>query len=107
MLSGKLGVVGSLRLSRTLPRAFARPAAWFAGPAHLRADAGVTILEALATSLILGIGLVGVGSMVTVGVISHRKSVNYTLVAARATQELERVREAGYSSCVARAATRV
>jgi len=58
--------------------------------------AGVTIIEVLAATAILGIGLVGVGSMVTYGVISHRKSVNYTIAAARATQEIERIRDAGY-----------
>ncbi len=59
-------------------------------------QAGVTILEVLAAAAILGIGLVGVGGMVTYGVISHRKSVNYTIAAARATQEIERIRDAGY-----------
>lgn len=58
--------------------------------------AGLTILEVLITTAILGIGLVGVGSLVTYGVVSHEKSVNYTIAAARATTELERVREAGY-----------
>ncbi len=58
--------------------------------------AGVTIIEVLATAVILGIGLVGVGSMVTYATISHKKSVNYTIAAARAAKELERVREAGY-----------
>lgn len=58
------------------------------------------MIEVLVASVILGIGLVGVGSMVTYGVISHRKAVNYTVAAARATQELERVREAGYLGAV-------
>jgi len=53
-------------------------------------------MEVLATAIILAIGLVGVGSMVTYGVISHNKSVNYTIAAERATKELERLREAGY-----------
>ena len=56
----------------------------------------MTIIEVLAATAILGIGLVGVGSMVTYGVVSHRKSVNYTVAAERATQEIERVRDAGY-----------
>jgi len=58
----------------------------------------MTIIEVLAATVILGIGLVGVGSMVTYSVVSHQKSVNYTVAAARATQELERIREAGYLS---------
>ena len=58
--------------------------------------AGVTIIEVLATAIILAIGLVGVGSMVTYGVLSHHKSVNYTIAAERATKEMERIREAGY-----------
>ncbi len=63
---------------------------------HARRSAGVTIIEVLATAIILGVGLVGVGSMVTYGVTSHHKSVNYTIAAERATKELERIREAGY-----------
>jgi prepilin-type N-terminal cleavage/methylation domain-containing protein len=65
-------------------------------PALLSRQSGVTIIEVLAAAAILGIGLVGVGSMVTYGVVSHRKSVNYTIASERATKELERVREAGY-----------
>ena len=58
--------------------------------------AGVTLIEVMAATVITGIGLVGVGSIVTYGVISHRKAVEYTVAAARATKEVERVREAGY-----------
>ncbi len=58
--------------------------------------AGLTIIEVLATAIILGIGLVGVGSMVTYATISHKRAANYTIAAARASKELERVREAGY-----------
>lgn len=61
---------------------------------------GVTIIEVLVASAVLGIGLVGVGSLVTYGVISHRKSVNYTVASARAVKELERVREAGYGAAI-------
>jgi prepilin-type N-terminal cleavage/methylation domain-containing protein len=57
---------------------------------------GFTLLEVLAATLVLGLGLVGVGSMVTYSVVSHEKSVNYTLAAERASAEVERVREAGY-----------
>ncbi len=57
---------------------------------------GVTLIEVLVASVILGIGLVGVGSVVTYGVVSHRKSVNYTVAAERAVREMERIREAGY-----------
>lgn len=60
--------------------------------------AGLTLIEVLAASMILGIGLVGVGSLVTYGVVSHRKSVNYTVAAARTVREIERIREAGYLS---------
>ena len=66
------------------------------GPQRRQRQAGVTIFEILAAAAILGIGLVGVGGMVTYGVISHRKSVNYTIASARATQEIERIRDAGY-----------
>lgn len=68
---------------------------WVA-PRRLGRGAGVTIIEVLATAALLGIGLVGVGAMVTYGVIAHKKSVNYTIAAARASQELERIRQAGY-----------
>ncbi len=69
-------------------------------PNHLRPDSGTTILEVLIAAVILGVGLVGVGSMVTYGVISHEKSVNYTVAADRASQELERIREATYTGGV-------
>jgi len=62
--------------------------------------AGVTIIEVLAAAVILGVGLVGVGSMVTYATISHQKSVNYTVAADRASQELERMREATYTGAV-------
>ena len=62
--------------------------------------AGVTILEVLAAAVILGVGLVGVGSMVTYATVSHQKSVNYTVASDRASQEIERIREAGYVGAV-------
>ena len=62
-----------------------------------RRRAGVTLIEILAATIILGIGLVGVGSLVTYGVVSHRKAVNYTVAEARAVKELERVRDAKYA----------
>jgi len=65
--------------------------------------AGVTIIEVLATAIVLAIGLVGVGSMVTYGVLSHHKSLNYTVAAERATREMERIREAGYLGATASA----
>jgi prepilin-type N-terminal cleavage/methylation domain-containing protein len=65
-----------------------------------RRRAGFTIIEVLATAVILGVGLVGVGSMVTYATISHQKSVNYTVASDRATQELERIREASYVGAV-------
>jgi prepilin-type N-terminal cleavage/methylation domain-containing protein len=66
------------------------------GHAGGRSRRGFTLLEVLAATLVLGLGLVGVGSMVTYSVISHEKSVNYTIAAERASAEVERVREAGY-----------
>ncbi len=62
--------------------------------------AGITLIEVVAATAIIGIGLVGVGSIVTYAVISHRKAVEHTIASARATQELERVREAGYLGAV-------
>jgi Tfp pilus assembly protein PilV len=60
----------------------------------------VTIIEVLVASAILAIGLVGVGSIVTCGVISHRKSLNHTVAEARAVKEMERVRDARYVGAV-------
>jgi adhesin HecA-like repeat protein len=60
----------------------------------------VTIIEVLVASAILAIGLVGVGSIVTYGVVSHRKSVNYTVAEARAVKEMERVRDAKYVGAI-------
>jgi Tfp pilus assembly protein PilV len=65
-----------------------------------RRRAGVTIIEVLAAAVILGVGLVGVGSMVTYATISHQKAVNYTIASDRASQELERIREATYTGAV-------
>lgn len=65
-----------------------------------RIQSGMTIIEVLLATVILGIGLIGVGSMVTYGVISHQKSQNYTVASARATEELERIREATYTGAV-------
>jgi Tfp pilus assembly protein PilV len=62
--------------------------------------AGVTIIEVLAAAVVLGVGLVGVGSMVTYATISHQKSVNYTVASDRASQELERIREATYTGAL-------
>jgi Tfp pilus assembly protein PilV len=59
-------------------------------------ERGITLLEVLIAAVILAVGLVGVGSMVTYGAVSHAKAVNYTIAAARATEEMERIREAGY-----------
>jgi prepilin-type N-terminal cleavage/methylation domain-containing protein len=71
-------------------------AAFLPGGGVARRRRGFTLLEVLAATLVLGLGLVGVGSMVTYSVVSHEKSVNYTLAAERASAEVERVREAGY-----------
>lgn len=71
------------------------PAAWRC-LMRLRGQAGVTLIEVLAATVILGIGLVGVGAMVTNGSIAHDKAATYTIAAARASEELERIREAGY-----------
>ena len=60
----------------------------------------MTIIEVLVASAILGIGLVGVGSIVTYGLVSHRKSVDYTVAEARAISELERVRDAKYVGAI-------
>jgi len=61
---------------------------------------GVTILEVLVATVILGIGLIGVGSMVTCAVISHDRAVGFTIASDRATAELERIREAGYNNAL-------
>jgi len=73
-----------------------RPAARLRG--RLTARAGVSLLEVLVAAVVLAIGLVGVGSMVTYGVISHKKAAHYSIAANRATAELERIRDGGYLS---------
>jgi len=79
----------------SLPKARAAPRQSLA---HLKASAGFTLIELLVSVVILAVGLIGVASMVTYGVVSHRSSANYTIAAARATQEIERIRDAGYLS---------
>ncbi len=59
--------------------------------------AGMTLIEVLAATLVLAIGLVGVSGMVTYSVIAHDKAANYTIAADRATAEIERIRDAGYN----------
>ncbi len=61
---------------------------------------GITILEVLVASVILAIGLVGVGSLITCAVISHERAVGYSVASHRATAELERIREADYVGAV-------
>ena len=57
---------------------------------------GFTLIEVLVAAMVLGIGLVGVSSMVYYGVLSHQKSANYTIAGEKAMQEMERIRDAGY-----------
>lgn len=65
-----------------------------------RGTAGFTLIEVLVAAMILAIGLVGVSSMVYYGVLSHEKSANYTIAAQKASQEMERIRDAGYLGAV-------
>ena len=61
---------------------------------------GLSLIELLMVSLLLGIGLTGVGGMFTAGVISNRKAANMTVAAHRAAQETERLRDAGFLGAV-------
>lgn len=90
------GEMGALR------REWGRPARYGRHRARGRrwGRAGVTLIELLIASVVIGIGLAGVGSIVTYGVLSHRKAVEYTIAAARATKEIEQVRRAGYLGAV-------
>jgi len=67
---------------------------------HSFSDGGFTLIEVLVAAVVLGIGMVGVSSMVYFGVRSHQKSAEYTIAAERAMQEMERVREAGYGGAI-------
>jgi len=66
----------------------------------MRNNKGLSLIELLMVSLLLGIGLVGVGGMFTSGVISNRKAANITVAANRAAQEMERLRDAGFLGAV-------
>jgi prepilin-type N-terminal cleavage/methylation domain-containing protein len=57
---------------------------------------GLTLPEMLMATLLLGIGLTGVGGMFTAGVISNQKAANITAAVHRASQEVERIRDAGF-----------
>jgi prepilin-type N-terminal cleavage/methylation domain-containing protein len=59
--------------------------------------AGMTLIEVLAATAILAIGLVGVSAMVTYSVIAHDKAACYTIASDRAIAEIERIRDAGYN----------
>jgi len=52
-------------------------------------------------ALLLGIGLAGASGMFTAGVISNRKAANITAAANRSSQEVERLRNAGFLGAVA------
>lgn len=78
-------------------RAGVRSRAWVRPGAR---RAGLTLIEVLAAVAILAIGLVGTSSMVTYSVIAHDRAANYTLASERATQEIERIRDAGYNGAV-------
>jgi prepilin-type N-terminal cleavage/methylation domain-containing protein len=57
---------------------------------------GLTLPEMLMATLLLGIGLTGVGGMFTAGVIANQKAANITAAAHRASQEIERIRDAQF-----------
>ena len=61
---------------------------------------GFTLIEVMVAAMILGIGLVGVSSMVYYGVLSHQKSAHYTIAGQKAMQEMERIRDGGYLGAV-------
>ena len=63
-------------------------------------NGGFTLIEVLVAAMILAIGMVGVSSMVSYGVLSHQKSARYTIAAERANQEIERIRDSGYLAAV-------
>ncbi len=62
----------------------------------MRNKKGLTLLELLMTTLLLGIGLTGVGGMFTAGVVSSRKAAYITTAAHRANKEIERIRDGGF-----------
>jgi len=61
---------------------------------------GLSVLELLMVTLLLGIGLTGVAGMFTAGVISNRKAAHVTTAANRAAQEMERLRDGGFLGAV-------
>ena len=61
---------------------------------------GLSLLELLMVTLLLGIGLTGVAGMFTVGVISNRKAAHITAAANRANEEMEKVRDCGFLGAV-------
>jgi len=60
----------------------------------------VTIPELLVMVVILAIGFVGVAGMFVAGYTSAKKASNYTIAANRVTQEIERMRDAGFLGAV-------
>lgn len=62
----------------------------------IRCRKGLSLPEMLMATLLLGIGLTGVGGMFTAGVISNQKAANITAAVHRASQEAERIRDAGF-----------
>ncbi|NIM04955.1 MAG: hypothetical protein GTN69_12275 [Armatimonadetes bacterium] len=61
---------------------------------------GISLVELLMVALLLGVGLTGVGGMFTAGLISNRKAAHITAAANRASKEIERLRNAGFTGAV-------
>jgi prepilin-type N-terminal cleavage/methylation domain-containing protein len=59
---------------------------------------GFTLIECLAATLILGIGIVGVASMFTYANVSEREAAHLAQARAVADQTLEAVRAQGYAA---------
>ena len=61
---------------------------------------GFSLIELLATVMILSLGLVSVSTLFIGGTISTAKAKRISAATNRAQQEMERLRSAGFSGCI-------
>lgn len=66
-----------------------------------RRAGGFTLIEVMAVVFILGVGLTGVSALFVAGLVSGRKAERLNAASNAVQQQMERLRSAGFSGCIA------